>query len=67
MMSKDLGGDIDLIKPCSEEFSLYKELGLQIQLSLPGGRGSNPDVKIELSFDKDIYNKGLRDAGYLNV
>ena len=49
----------------SEEFSLHKELGSQIKSSLLSQRRTNPDIKIEMSFDKDLYNEGLRSAGFV--
>jgi len=51
--------------PCNlpGEFFLNNELALEIKASLSGR--SNPAVKIDMSFDKGVYCRGLKEAGYL--
>jgi len=53
--------------PCNflGEFCLNNELALGIKASLSGGRRSNPAVKIDMRFDKGVYCRGLKEAGYL--
>ena len=52
--------------PCNlpGEFCLNNELALRIKASLSGGRRSNPAVKIDMSFDKSVYCRGLKEARY---
>ena len=49
----------------SEEFCLHNELALRVKSSLVSQRRSNPAVKIEMSFDRDVYDEGLSAAGYV--
>jgi len=53
------------IPQADEEFSLHKELAVRIKSSLLSRRRSSPDVKIEITFDKNLYCKGLGNAGYV--
>ena len=44
-------------------FSLYKELALKIEANLTCGRKSSPTIKIEMPFDKLLYDGGLKSLG----
>ena len=41
-------------------FSLHEELASRIKASLSSSRKSSPEVKIEMPFDKQLFDKGLR-------
>lgn len=57
---------VNFVSPSvSEKFCLHKELALRLKSSLVSRRKSNPSVKIEMTFDKDVYEKGLSAAGYV--
>ena len=48
-----------------EEFCLYEELAFRVKSSLVSQRRSNPAVRIEMTFDRDVYEDGLSAAGYV--
>lgn len=57
---------VNFVSPSvSEKFCLHNELALRVKSSLVSQRRSNPAVKIEMSFDRDIYEEGLSAVGYV--
>ena len=56
---------VNFVSSNSEEFCLHNELALRVKSSLVSQRRSNPAVKIEMSFDQNVYEEGLSTAGYV--
>ena len=46
-------------------FSLYQELAIKIKSSLISTRKGSPEVKIEMCFDKPLFDQGLKTRGIL--
>ena len=57
----------DIVLPQQPEvykpFSLYQELAYQIKLALDSRGRRDPEVRIELPFDKVLFEGGLKQAG----
>lgn len=63
---RDPGDIVDLTTPTpilTNSFSLHQELALKIKRSLVNTRKSSPEVRIEMDFDKVLYDNGLKVHG----
>ena len=47
-----------------EEYNFNTDLALKLKSSLVSQRRSNPAVKIEMIFDKIVFDEGLKSMGY---
>ena len=47
----------------TSDFSLYRQLSLKIKRSLKSSRKSNPEVRIDMDFDKYVYDEHMRRLG----
>lgn len=58
----------DIVLPTPSEvykpFELHKELAYQIKLALDSRGRRDPEVRIEIPFDKLLFEGGLKQAGY---
>ena len=67
---RDPGDIVDLSSPSptpllTSSFSLHQELALKIKRSLQNTRKSSPEVRIEMEFDKVLYDSGLKVHGQM--
>ena len=65
---RDPGDIVDLSSPTpllTSSFSLHQELALKIKRSLQNTRKSSPEVRIEMDFDKVLYDSGLKVHGQM--
>ena len=65
---RDLGDIVDLTPPqplLTSSFSLHQELVLKIKRSLQNVKKSSPEVRIEMEFDKVLYDGGLKTCGQI--
>ena len=58
---------VELDTPCTlkEEYGFDQDLAQKITTSLSSQRRASPVVKIEMMFDKNVYEKGLKKKGKL--
>lgn len=54
-----------LMSGVEEEYDFNTELLLKVKSSLVSQRRSNPAVKIEITFNKIVFDEGLKILGYL--
>ena len=57
---------VDMPSPCSitnESYDLHQDLAMKIKSTLTGKRKSNPIVRVDMTFDKQTFCKGLQCKG----
>lgn len=50
---------------CDLKFSLYERLASKIKNSLKSSRKSSPEVRIDMDFDRYLYNRDMKSLGQL--
>lgn len=54
-------------KDIYQPFEFHRELAIQIKMALDSKHRRDPEVRIELPFDRLLFERGLKQAGHLVV
>ena len=61
----DLTDQLPSLTGSSLGFSLYEQLASKVKKSLKSPRMSSPEVRIDIDFDQELYNRDMKKLGQL--